>query len=280
MHSCSVLSRASGEPLAGTAPHARLWVVLEQPGPWGRDALTSSHLDPFIAQSLNAWVGGLSVRLALMRRPGHHPDRGAERERVALIARTDVDQTWLWQQRLLDVRQLLDIDLSALLSGSRPADGDTEPVLLVCTNARRDLCCAVEGRVLAANLHRQFPGQVWETTHLGGHRFAPTFVSLPDGFVFGGPHAGEFTTDACRGRSSLSPDAQAVELAALQHFGYSRPTPLRLIDMNGGTWSVHAPGAEQPVTIAVTVEHSGEDRPESCGRRPVPCRSWVAKVVG
>lgn len=281
MHSCSALSRASGEPLAGTSPHARLWVVLEQPGPWGREALTSSHLDPAIARSLSAWAGGPSVRLALMRRPGQHPDRGgAGRERVALIARTDPGEAWLWQQRLLDVQQLLDIDLSALLDGSRPADIDTDPVLLVCTNARRDLCCAVEGRVLAADLHRRFPGQVWESTHLGGHRFAPTFVSLPDGFVFGGPHAGEFTTAACRGRSSLAPDAQAVELAALRRFGFSRPTPLWLTDMGGGTWSVRVPDAEQSVTVAVAIEESGPDRPESCGKRSVPCRSWVAKVIG
>ena len=41
---CSVLTSAVGEPLAGTAPRARAWLVLEQPGPDGFAATTESHL--------------------------------------------------------------------------------------------------------------------------------------------------------------------------------------------------------------------------------------------
>jgi hypothetical protein len=36
MTACSDISSALSEPLAGTAPEAACWVVLEQPGPWGR----------------------------------------------------------------------------------------------------------------------------------------------------------------------------------------------------------------------------------------------------
>jgi hypothetical protein len=42
---CSALSRLLDEPLAGTAPVAKSWIMLEQPGPWGRKALSQSHQD-------------------------------------------------------------------------------------------------------------------------------------------------------------------------------------------------------------------------------------------
>ena len=48
---CSALSRDAGEPRGGTAPHARVWVLLEQPGPWGRDAVHDSHLEPEVAET-------------------------------------------------------------------------------------------------------------------------------------------------------------------------------------------------------------------------------------
>ena len=56
-----------------------------------------------------------------------------------------------------------------------------EPALLVCTNARRDVCCAVRGRPVALQAAAERPGQVWECSHTGGHRFAPTAVLLPHG---------------------------------------------------------------------------------------------------
>ena len=60
---------------------------------------------------------------------------------------------------------------------------------------------------------------VWETSHTSGHRFAPTYVSLPDGYLFGGPDAASASVDACRGRSSLEPAAQVAELAVLRSVG-------------------------------------------------------------
>ena len=55
------------------------------------------------------------------------------------------------------------------------------PLLLVCTHSKRDLCCAMYGRPLAAGLasNPNYAQAVWETSHLGGHRFAPTAVQLP-----------------------------------------------------------------------------------------------------
>ena len=57
--------------------------------------------------------------------------------------------------------------------------------LLVCAHGRRDVCCGSQGTDLALRLaatEGPRPGpNLWRTSHTGGHRFAPTFIVLPQG---------------------------------------------------------------------------------------------------
>jgi len=55
--------------------------------------------------------------------------------------------------------------------------------VLVCTHGSRDRCCGSDGMRVFGNLvGRDLPGvRLWRTSHTGGHRFAPTAVTLPDG---------------------------------------------------------------------------------------------------
>jgi hypothetical protein len=82
---------------------------------------------------------------------------------------------------------LLDtFSFSALARGGHLPGGQrvTEPMYLVCTNARRDVCCGRLGGQLAQTLAAEgYP--VWETTHVGGHRFAPNLVIFPHGLYYG-----------------------------------------------------------------------------------------------
>jgi uncharacterized tellurite resistance protein B-like protein len=55
------------------------------------------------------------------------------------------------------------------------------PLLLVCTHGSRDRCCGSLGVPLAQGLK----GEVWQVSHLGGHRFAPTLWELPSWKVYG-----------------------------------------------------------------------------------------------
>ncbi|MCZ9337866.1 sucrase ferredoxin, partial [Streptomyces sp. TRM76130] len=52
MSRCSTVSQDLDEPVSATAATARTWLLLEQPGPWGAKALTSSHLDPALGRAL------------------------------------------------------------------------------------------------------------------------------------------------------------------------------------------------------------------------------------
>lgn len=275
---CSTLARTSGEPLAATAPHVRTWVALEQPGPWGRKALLDSHLDHALGRELTARTAGVPVTVVLIRRPGPHPDQHERFPRRLWVAHTGPDaEPWLQHAVIDDPAVLLDLDVAALAAGERPALGepDTVPLLLVCTNARRDACCAVLGRPAVGTLAGRHPGRVWESSHLGGHRFAPTVLSLPDGFLYGGPDAPSLTLAACRGRTALPRPAQAAELAVLAAAGVDRPHALAVLG-DGEQWRVLGP--DGPVDVAVTPS-ALPPRRESCTGEEVGGTSYTA-VLG
>jgi hypothetical protein len=78
----------------------------------------------------------------------------------------------------------IDFDQAGRPSG-RGWQAEAEPIYLVCTHGKRDACCAKRGLPLFAALNELGPGRVWQSTHLGGHRFAPTFTALPAGTSYG-----------------------------------------------------------------------------------------------
>ena len=50
---------------------------------------------------------------------------------------------------------------------------------LVCTNGKRDACCARDGLPVARALAALRPDEAWECSHLGGHRFAANVALAP-----------------------------------------------------------------------------------------------------
>ena len=107
MSTCTTASRGFDEPLAGTAATARTWLLLEQPGPWGAKALISSHLDPALGRALEAAAEGTGVRIALIRRPGRHADRGTPTVRHVYAAHTVPGNVWLHGATTSDPERLL-----------------------------------------------------------------------------------------------------------------------------------------------------------------------------
>jgi hypothetical protein len=188
---CATLSRALTEPQLGTASRVRGWVLLEQPGPWGREAVLESQLDRDLARALHRAAEAARVRLLLIRRSGRRggppEDRGAGRSTTCFLAHTSRRDRWLERRRLDDPAELLELDMAKVTAGERPGFGDPvgEPVYLVCTNGRHDRCCATYGRPLALALAERHGDLVWESSHVGGDRFAGNLVCLPSGHYFG-----------------------------------------------------------------------------------------------
>jgi hypothetical protein len=208
------------EPLFATASEAAAWLLVEQAGPWGHSALVESRLDPQVGAELQARTKELGIK-ALLVKPASR-DASARR---CFLGRSDQPAPFLDEHHIEVDRDLLALDLEALARGERPAAGRPVdgPLYLVCTNSRRDACCARLGRPVAAALDEGRPGRVWECSHLGGHRFAANLVCLPDGLWLGrlSPEdalvstaeyeAGRIDLPHLRGRSSLPPAAQAAD---------------------------------------------------------------------
>jgi hypothetical protein len=300
---CSLLSRSLDEPLAGTAPAAKCWIVLEQPGPWGRQALTQSHLDPALGRALETAAAAHGARVALIRRPGPHPDDHRGGARRVWIASTRPNGTWLLGGRVTDVGVLEYLPWDGLAAGDcevvREAvpslERDTGHLLLVCTNGRRDVCCASFGRPMVTAAHERLPGRVWETTHLGGHRFAPTCAVLPHGIVHGRMDAdaaahvldeardGRMVLAGYRGRSTFDGPGQVAEVAVREATGLLGLNELDIDTVEPGadrSWRVgvvHVDGRRW--TVDVTARDLQPARRESCNGPDVHPVSYLAGAV-
>ncbi|WP_310719304.1 sucrase ferredoxin [Streptomyces lydicus] len=243
MSLCATASREADEPLAGTAATARTWLLVEQTGPWGAKALTASHLDPALGRALEAAAKGTGVRVALIRRPGRHADRHDATRHRLFLAHTAPGRSWIRTTTVADPQTALGLDFAALGAGDHgdlwePYTG--EPLVLVCTNGKRDRCCALLGRPLAADLAAAGT-EVWEVTHIGGHRFAPTLFVLPYGYAYGrtslslaadavvAARSGRIALDHCRGRSTWDRPAQAADLAVRELLGEDRADVLDVV---------------------------------------------------
>ncbi|WP_371499634.1 sucrase ferredoxin [Kitasatospora sp. NBC_00374] len=297
MSTCTTLSRELTEPLAATAATATTWVLVEQAGPWGAKALTESHLDPELGRTLDRAAAGTGVRIALIRRPGRHADLRPEALRQVIVAHTRPGASWVRRMSVADPAELRALDFTALGAGVHGGLGSEhvgDPIALVCTNGRRDQCCAVLGRPLAAELASAGHAEVWEVTHLGGHRFSPTMLVLPFGYAYGrlsGAAAKEVLTATAnghtvpewsRGRSCWERPGQAAEQAVRGLTGETGAEELTLVQRAGGEgrWAVvvtHRDGRRWRVSVVAGV--SEPPRPESCGKAPgVPVRMDVVSV--
>ena len=179
---CSHASEAEGEPLVGTASTITNWLLVEHAGPWGEEALRHARLPAGLGDVLRRRERELKIRVLLIRRHG----RGAAAKRSCFAIHTGPDRPWIEHADLEDVRDVAAIDLDALGRGASVGMTPTEdPLFAVCTHGRRDPCCAERGRPLAAALSEAFPEQTWESTHIGGDRFAGNMIAFPHGFYFG-----------------------------------------------------------------------------------------------
>lgn len=242
---CSDLARRRGDPLVGTAPPARRWLLVELESRWLPTAVDSLGLDPSAREDLTRAAAHARARIMLIRRPGrpaaHEPASAPGARRRAwcvvddpVLARGPVTTwgTWTTPGDLLEAGRLLQAQATSESAPVEPVragpgtSAGTPSLLLVCAHGRHDVCCATRGRPVAAELRRAWPEATWECSHTGGDRFAANLIVLPDGACYGGLDpdsavqvvqrhvAGSPDTAYLRGRTGWSRPAQAALLAA------------------------------------------------------------------
>jgi hypothetical protein len=182
---CAERSQGAGEALAATASRADRWLLVEYRGPWAKDILTGSLLSPEVKEHLRAAQKALpNTRLLFVRRterrvhPHYHVILGSTSERDPTFHELEISNHG----------DLLDVDLAGVLAGRVEAPGRPldRPVFVVCTHGKRDRCCAKHGRPTFEELARHVGAEsAWQSTHVGGDRFAGNLVAFPYGLFFG-----------------------------------------------------------------------------------------------
>jgi len=269
---CSHVSELCSEALAGTASTVTDWLLVEQPGAWGQDAITHSDLPLDVGRRLREQADAMPARLLLIRRPGRY--RGTHPRSVYLI-HSGPDAPWQRRLNFLDPHELLDFDVAAEFA--EPAGRTTDPLYAVCANGKHDVCCALAGIPLARAIAGL--GDVWHCSHIGGDRFAGNLVCFPEGLYYGrvSPESGadivaahqrgELVLSHLRGRSCQPFAVQAGEhfvrvqrrltrLADVRLLGHSSVSPVLRCDFA-------LPAGEQ-VAVEVVTRRTDHPRRLTC----------------
>lgn len=231
--SCSLYD---DEALGGTAGCTAAWLALEHVGQWGRDALDGSALGEELSAALGEAVSQAGLKFLLIRQAGREgrvlhgaADASGNPTHRVLYALCTPGEEKLYSFSVSAPEQLLELPLDNLqeLIQATGAELMDSPAILVCTHSKRDRCCALRGRPIAAHLADILPANVvWECSHTGGHRFAPVGIMLPTGYTYGRLSepsalaaylslAGRAipSLHGLRGRSTDTPVEQAAEVA-------------------------------------------------------------------
>jgi len=182
---CSLITLETGEPLAGTAPFAKHFILITWPKKyWQYEALDSKGGFP---EGLKEWmkvqseiIGKVSIRLV------SHKELSNESADIYIYPEK------IYYSNILpeEIYGVLKSHFQNECNSEYTAKNIEKDHILVCTHGRHDKCCAKFGQELADNLRIHFRDQhdnieVFDSSHLGGHRFAPTMIDFPSGSAYG-----------------------------------------------------------------------------------------------
>jgi hypothetical protein len=286
---CADISRQAEEPLAATASRIDHWLLVEYPGRWSRDVLGGSALPLGAKEHLREQLASLShARLLFIRRP----ERRQADERHVYAVRSGASDSAAYRIPIDAPGDLASVDVSAVFAGA--GEQVDHPLLVVCTHGKRDRCCSLYGRPLYDALRHDVPPEwVWQSTHVGGDRFAGNLVCLPEGLYYGrvdpagarrvlGEYLeGRIDLEHYRGRSCHSFPQQAAERLIRERTGRRDIGGVRFLSIDreaAHSWIVRfAAGADE--LEALVVREEGEPAYLTCDaeseRRP---RRYVATL--
>ncbi len=281
---CSEEAQKAGAKLFGSAVPVDIWLLLEYPRPWAPKALDDNDLSPAVNAHMSSLAeacaqDGVRLRIQFIKQAA---SADMQKPRVYL-ADTRVGSGVLVAGELARYEQFTEITAAGVLAHELP-DGQqsTDNMYLVCTNGQRDLCCARFGLPLYEALRLEQGGTAWQTTHVGGHRFAPNLVCLPSGISYGFVEperaseliacheAGEVDLTRLRGRSSFSEAMQAADYFVRRDSGYKSIDPLEFEVVNAGEDGAFRLKVSGPRQGTIEVKRVVLDEPAlaSCGAEP------------
>jgi len=203
---CAIANRQSGEDLIGTAGHYQTYVLIECPLPWDAKVFSSKRIPLELRQYIKAIKAERSIQFLAINR-----GVSSSANSITLMVYENTVPSGMssgaapsvpksitelatgyrgYEFQIDNLTQVVDC-LDAHWQGDRLGKPITQKDILVCTHGMRDKCCAKFGQPFfreatqSAKQGKLPNTRVWRVSHIGGHRFAPTAISLPDGRYYG-----------------------------------------------------------------------------------------------
>ena len=270
---CAAVSSANEESLAATASRIDGWIMLEYRGLWDRDVLGGSLLSDGLKGHLRDQLGRLSPsRLLFLKKP----ERRSSGRRQVWFGTSRPGEERFFQLEVDHLEDLRDFDFAGALAGEgTPGVPLDHPMLVVCTHGKRDRCCAKNGRPIYDALKNETePGWVWQSTHVGGDRFAGNVVVFPHGLYYGRVEpadvpalleacaAGQVELSRYRGRAAFTFKVQAAEHGIREAeglLGIGDLTFLGCRPKGDDAWRVRFRGPERAVYEADVVSELADE---------------------
>lgn len=180
---CAPFTRGAAVDPIGSAGFYHSFILVEVELPWPREITEAPELDGIddIIAAAEARHGRLVRVLGIVPRG----DRGEGQRRVIHYHRAVSERVGVLDGHELVIEAGDEVETIAAMI-EEPASARFTPVagrdVLICTHGSRDVCCGGDGMRLHLAAADHFPGvRVWRCSHTGGHRFAPTSITFPDG---------------------------------------------------------------------------------------------------
>jgi hypothetical protein len=236
---CADYSRQAGEDLIGSATNAQTYILIECPPPWTAEALNSK----WVPNNLRLLVEDVkrtksSIKFLLIANNLSHK---SNRSTLLIYQRKEGINHGYHKQEFQaeNLEQLVIVLRKWLFLGIPISETQTTTRdILVCTHGSHDQCCARYGNpfffhatATVSNLNLDNV-RIWKSSHLGGHRFAPTAIDFPEGRYYGALDIESFQqiltrsgdinclNKVYRGWGILPPAIQALERELIIHHGW------------------------------------------------------------
>ena len=219
------------------------FIAIEWNQTWGKkaDEEFANLYFPIGTPERSKWdVITSNMRVQLIKQPGTR--QGLDGKISVFVAYPTEQNPTLYAFHVDDYAELLDLNF-------KEGTLIESPLYLVCTHSQRDVCCARDGLPLYRALQDEAGDAVWQSSHIGGHRFAATMLCLPSGLYYGRieqedaaeihqqTQQGKMINRLYRGRACYTAYEQAAEyflrvstgITALDHFTLIESEPYRCV---------------------------------------------------
>ena len=196
--SCAV-SQANGEDPGGTGTPFTGYLLVEVAPPWKYDVGESRRFPESLWEAVKGlWEAGVVEKFTAIMpdrdeysREGHSRAILLRRPTGSFFASYQKEDYLVPEDELVPLVEALSEPERSSRFGRYGEDTSHVRDILVCTHGSHDVCCGRFGYPLYQELRQEYAAasegklRVWRTSHMGGHRFAPNLIDLPEGRYWG-----------------------------------------------------------------------------------------------